>query len=210
MLAIENLAFRHEGGEVTYRFELSIRPGEIVGLTGPSGSGKSTLLDLIAGFLTPLSGDIVLDGRSILGQAPEERPVSILFQSDNLFDHLTAGANVALGVSRRARADSPQVEKALADMELEGLAKRRAANLSGGQRQRVALARTLLRNKPVLLLDEPFTGLDEETAGAIRKIVREIVAGQGWHAILVSHDKDDIAALAQQHYRLENGRSHKV
>ncbi len=210
MLEIKNLTYRHESGEMDYRFDLEIEPGEIVGLTGPSGAGKSTLLDLIAGFLAPHSGDAVLDGRSFAGLAPEKRPVSILFQADNLFDHLSAGANVALGISSKARADSPEVEKALADMGLDGLSKRQAANLSGGQKQRVALARTLLRNKPVLLLDEPFTGLDEETAHAMRAIIREIVAKQGWHAILVSHDKDDIAALTQNHYRLENGRSHKV
>jgi thiamine transport system ATP-binding protein len=102
MLEIDSLSFRHKGGDTNFHFDMSIKPGEIVGLTGPSGSGKSTLLDLIAGFLLPASGDIQLAGRSILDLAPENRPVSILFQHDNLFDHLSAGTNVALGLGKRA------------------------------------------------------------------------------------------------------------
>lgn len=207
MLEIDNLAFRHAGADTGFHFDMSVAPGEIVGLVGASGSGKSTLLDLIAGFLTPQSGDIRLNDQSILPLAPEARPVSILFQSDNLFDHLSAGANVALGLGARIKADAPEVIASLAKMGLGDLALRKASNLSGGQKQRVALARTLLRNKPVLLLDEPFNGLDEETAGFVRPMIAELVQTQQWHAILVSHQREDIAALASKTYKIENGRT---
>lgn len=207
MLEIDSLTFRHDGGDTTYNFDMSIRPGEIVGLTGPSGSGKSTLLDLIAGFLVPSGGDIQLSGRSILGLAPEDRPVSILFQHDNLFEHLSAGANVALGLGKRARAGDPEVSGGLDRMGLEGYANRRAATLSGGQKQRVALARTLLRNRAILLLDEPFTGLDEETAGPVRAMLGELVRTQQWHTILVSHQREDIDALASRTYAITDGRT---
>ena len=207
MLEIDRLAFRYPGGDTEFLFEMTVAPGQIAGLVGPSGAGKSTLFDLVAGFLAPTSGDIRLDGRSLLGQPPEARPVSILFQSDNLFEHLSAGANVALGLSSHARADAPPVLDVLARMDLAGLAPRRASQLSGGQKQRVALARTLLRNRPVLLLDEPFTGLDPETAKPIRDSVARLVRENGWHAIIVSHHADDITALADHAWRIENGRT---
>lgn len=207
MLEIDRLTFSYDGGSTGFAFDMSIKPGEIAGLVGPSGAGKSTLFDLIAGFLEPASGDIQLAGRSILGQPPEDRPVSILFQSDNLFDHLSTGANVALGLGSRTRADDQRVIAALDSMELSGLSTRPAAQLSGGQKQRVALARTLLRNRPILLLDEPFTGLDSRTAGPIRDLVAQMVRANRWHAIVVSHQADDIEALADRTYRIENGRT---
>ena len=207
MLEIDGLTFSYRGGETGFAFDMSIRPGEIAGLTGPSGAGKSTLFDLIAGFLDPASGDIRLSDRSILGLPPEDRPISILFQSDNLFDHLSTGANVALGLGSTGRADDERVIEALAQMGLSGMISRRAAQLSGGQRQRVALARTLLRNRPILLLDEPFTGLDSETAVPIRNLVRHMVRANHWHAIVVSHQPEDIEALADSTYRIEDGRT---
>lgn len=207
MLDIDRLTFSYDGGRPGFAFDMSINPGEIVGLVGPSGAGKSTLFDLVAGFLEPASGDIQLAGRSILGQPPEHRPVSILFQSDNLFDHLSTGANVALGLGSTTKANDQRVIEALDRMGLSGLATRPAARLSGGQKQRVALARTLLRNRPILLLDEPFTGLDSQTAGPIRDLVAEMVRANRWHAIVVSHQAEDIEALANRTYRIENGRT---
>ncbi|WMT86266.1 ATP-binding cassette domain-containing protein [Pelagibacterium sp. 26DY04] len=207
MLEIDRLTFRYPGGDTEFSFEMSIQAGEIVGLVGPSGAGKSTLFDLIAGFLDPASGDIRLNGASILARPPEERPVSILFQADNVFDHLSAGANVALGLGGRARADDRRVIEALDRMDLPGLASRRADRLSGGQKQRVALARTLLRNRPILLLDEPFTGLDPQTIIPIRDLIARLVRENGWHAIIVSHQAEDVAALAAKTYRIEGGRT---
>lgn len=207
MLEIDRLTFSYDGGKTGFAFDMSIKPGEIVGLIGPSGTGKSTLFDLIAGFLEPASGDIRLAGRTILELPPEQRPVSILFQSDNLFDHLSTGANVALGLGGGTKANDERVVAALDQMGLSDMINRRAAHLSGGQKQRVALARTLLRNRPILLLDEPFTGLDNKTAAPIRDLVAQMVRANNWRTIVVSHQADDIKALADRTYRIEDGRT---
>lgn len=206
MLEIDDLGFAYTPDGPRFAFTFAVDAGEVAGIVGPSGAGKSTLFDLIAGFLVPDTGDIRLDGRSLLGHKPETRPVSIVFQSDNLFEHLSAGANVALGLGSRARASDPRVDQALDRMGLAPYRDRRAASLSGGQKQRVALARTLLRNRPILLLDEPFTGLDEETARPIRALIGTLVRENGWHALLVSHQAGDISALADRVHTLENHR----
>ncbi|MBN9334222.1 ATP-binding cassette domain-containing protein [Devosia sp.] len=207
MLRAEHLAFAYGAETQTYDFSFEAEAGTVTAVSGASGSGKSTLLDLLAGFLAPESGTLTLDGADLVPLSPETRPLSLLLQSDNLFDHLTARENVALGLPKgmdRTEGHS-RVEAVLARMGLEGLADQ-AATLSGGQKQRVALARTLLRDRAVLLLDEPFSALDDETRKTIRALVGELTASEGWHTILVSHHEDDIVALATRHYRLEKGR----
>jgi thiamine transport system ATP-binding protein len=176
VLALEDVQFAYPGHALDYRFTLTAAAGEITAIRGASGSGKSTLLDLIAGFRIPTSGCIMVDGTDITTLPPERRPVSILFQSESLFDHLGAAANVALGLPRgtpRAAIDQ-RVTAALADVGLPGLGAQRAATLSGGQAQRVALARTLVRDRPVLLLDEPFSALDDESRATTRDLVRRL------------------------------------
>ncbi|MFD2647261.1 ATP-binding cassette domain-containing protein [Devosia albogilva] len=207
MLAAEALTFAHPGQTAPYRFSFTAAPGEVTAISGPSGSGKSTLLDLIAGFLKPSTGRLLLDGTDLLPLEPEHRPVSLLLQSDNLFDHLSAGRNVALGLPHgTARSDAErQVRAALEEVGLTGLAAQPAATLSGGQKQRVALARTLLRAREVLLLDEPFSALDDETRRSTRALVGTLTERHGWHTVLVSHHADDVAALAARHYRIEAG-----
>ncbi|WP_158625914.1 ATP-binding cassette domain-containing protein [Arsenicitalea aurantiaca] len=207
MLVLDDVRFSHGANGTPYRFSMSAAPGEVTAISGPSGSGKSTLLDLIAGFLRPSSGAIKLDGVDLLPPRPERRPLSILFQSDAVFDHLSAGANVALGLPRNTpRAErGGAVSRALADMGLAGLERQRASTLSGGQKQRVALARTLLRDKPLLLLDEPFSALDDENRARMRALIARLTAERGWTTILVSHHEDDIAALARQTYAIRDG-----
>ena len=180
---------------------LSLAQGEFVALIGRSGSGKTSLLNLAAGFLTPSAGTLVLDSTDLLPLPPEARPISILFQSETLFEHLTAAKNVALGGGTAS-----EIEAALTEVGLPGIGGQRAETLSGGQKQRVALARTLLRNRPVLLLDEPFSALDDETRRATRKLVRTLTARHQWITLLVSHHADDIAALATRTYRIAEGR----
>jgi thiamine transport system ATP-binding protein len=183
-------------------------PGEVAAVSGASGSGKSTLLDLIAGFLAPLSGRIALDGRDLVPLPPEARPVSILFQSESLFEHLSAERNLALALPERMERSErmDRIGKALAEVGLSGVERQRADTLSGGQKQRVALARTLLRNKPVLLLDEPFSALDDETRLSVRNLVGVLTREHNWITILVSHHADDVTALAARGYRIEEGR----
>lgn len=206
MLVADNLIFAYPG-QAEYRFSLEASAGEVTAISGASGSGKSTLLDLLAGFIRPSSGRLTLDGADLLPLAPENRPVSLLLQADNLFDHLTAAENAALGLPKgMAKAVGVQkVGGALAEVGLAGFAAKPASTLSGGQKQRVALARTLLRNRPVLLLDEPFSALDDDTRRTTRDLVAALTRQHDWHTILVSHHADDIAALAQKHYRLSEG-----
>jgi len=157
----------------------------------------------LPGFLEPASGTIRIDGNTVNHLPPEQRPVSILFQSETLFEHLTAARNVALGLPHP---DPARVAAALAELNLGDLSNQRAATLSGGQKQRVALARTLLRNKPVLLLDEPFSALDDTTRAATRALVLTLTRKQKWATVLVTHHADDIGAIADRVYRLESGR----
>jgi thiamine transport system ATP-binding protein len=207
MLRVDDLTYAHPGQEVPYRFSLVAHPGEVTAVSGASGSGKSTLLDLLAGFLAPSAGSILLDEQDLLPLPPEARPVSLLLQSDSLFEHLSAARNIRLGLPAgmdRAEAGR-QVEAALQEVGLPGVGGQTASTLSGGQKQRVALARTLLRARPVLLLDEPFSALDDETRVAVRDLVRTLTTRHRWHTILVSHHADDVAALAQRRYLLSDG-----
>jgi thiamine transport system ATP-binding protein len=208
MLEADRLRFAYPGASRHYELNFTAAPGEITAVSGQSGAGKSTLLDLIAGFLVPDSGRLTLDGTDLLPLPPEQRPVSILFQSETLFDHLSAGRNLALGLpsgTLRAEAEK-RIAAALAEVGLPGIEAQRAATLSGGEKQRVALARTLLRDRPVLLLDEPFSALDDSTRSTVRELVRGLTERHRWITILVSHHADDIAALATRRYLLQDGR----
>jgi thiamine transport system ATP-binding protein len=202
VLALEDVRFGY-GATPAYEFTMEALPGEITAIRGASGSGKSTLLDLVAGFLKPASGAIRIGGTIVNDLPPEDRPVSILFQSETLFEHLSASRNVALGLRH---AEPLRVAAALAEVGLADTAFQQASTLSGGQKQRVALARTLLRDKPVLLLDEPFSALDDDTRAATRSLVQSLTRKQKWATVLVTHHADDISAIADRVYRLEGGR----
>jgi len=208
MLRVENLSFAYPGQAAPYTFSFVAHAGEVTAVSGASGSGKSTLLDLLAGFLMPSGGSIDLDQQDLLPLPPEARPVSLLLQSDSLFEHLSAAKNVALGLPAGTAGTQARrrIAEALAEVGLDGIGDQLAGTLSGGQKQRVALARTLLRARPVLLLDEPFSALDDETRVSVRDLVRTLTTGHDWHTILVSHHADDIQALAGRKYLLADGR----
>lgn len=201
MLEITNLHYAYHDSPLSYTYTISVEAGEIVAIVGQSGSGKSTLLDLIAGFLTPLSGHIMIDHRALETLPVEARPVTILFQQHNLFEHLSVEKNILLG---RKDAKVKEVEAILKEVGLEGFAKRKALALSGGQQQRVALARALLRQQPILLLDEPFTGLDSDTKEQMLTLVKEITQKHQLHTIMITHDKAD-TAIATSVYTMRDG-----
>ena len=208
MLAVEDLRFAYPGG-LEFVFNLTLERGEVVTLSGPSGSGKSTLVDLICGFLAPLSGDILWDGRSILGLAPASRPVSALFQTGDLFDHLDVEMNIVLGLDPRGRPSLSQrarVRAVLEEIGLPGFERRLPGQLSGGQRQRVALARDLLRDKPVMLLDEPFSALDTDTRIEMADLVRRLTRDRGLATLVVSHDAADAGRLGSRAIALRDGK----
>ena len=201
MLALEDVTFAYAGSN-PYCFSMTAEAGTVTAIRGASGAGKSTLLDLVAGFLAPASGVVRIGGQDVTALPPERRPVSILFQSETLFEHLSAARNVALGLPRP---DAARVEAALAEVGLADLGPQRAASLSGGQKQRVALARTRLRGRPVLLLDEPFSALDDDTRATTRTLVRDLTLKHRWATVLVTHHADDIAAIADRVYVLQGG-----
>ena len=197
MLEVQGLRFRYEDMQMV--FDLALDRGACLGVLGPSGAGKSTLLSLIAGFEQPLAGRVLIAGEDVTGWKPAERPVTSLFQEHNLFAHLTAEQNVGLGLDPGLRLDAAQrraVAEELARVGLEGLEKRRPSQLSGGQRQRVALARSLVRDKPLLLLDEPFSALDPGLRLEMLDLVRQLQAERGMTVVMVSHNPQDARRIA--------------
>lgn len=198
MFECRSMGFRHPGATADITADFSVEAGRSLALMGPSGCGKTTVLNLIAGFLTPRSGDILLDHRSLVGLRPAERPLTYLFQSDNLFPHLSAWENVALGIHPGLRVNAEQrraIGDALSRVGLNGLADALPTRLSGGQRQRVALARCIVRRRPLLLLDEPFSGLDRERRDDILALIRTLQAEQQLHLIIATHQAEDAADL---------------
>jgi thiamine transport system ATP-binding protein len=179
----------------------SAAAGDRIALMGPSGAGKSTLLAAIAGFLAPTGGAIRWQGEDLSGVAPGKRPVTILFQDQNLFPHLTVTQNLGLGLRpdlRLTTSDKERVEHALHRVGLTGLGPRRPAQLSGGQASRAALARALLRARPILLLDEPFAALGPAMRQEMLALVRDVASETGALVLMVTHDPDDALALSGQ------------
>jgi len=206
MLSVTDLKYEYKDADDVYTYAMSVHAGEIVAILGQSGSGKSTLLDLIAGFLTASSGSIKLDERDLTHAAVEKRPMTILFQNHNLFEHLTVQKNILLGVSKVLKENIEDVNKVqdiLREVGLEKYEHKLASSLSGGQQQRVALARVLMRREPILLLDEPFTGLDEETRVQMLDLVKKITIENNLHTIMVTHDMQDCERIANRVYQMQ-------
>jgi thiamine transport system ATP-binding protein len=196
-LEIEGLAFTYE--DLIMRFDLAVEAGECVGIVGPSGAGKSTLLSLIGGFEKPLGGTIRVDGTDITHLPPADRPVTTLFQDFNLFPHLTVAQNIALGRHPGLKldaADREQVAWALHEVGLDGFEARLPGQLSGGERQRVALARSLIRHRPLLLLDEPFAALGPALRAEMLELTDTLRRVQGLTVLLVTHDPNEAARIA--------------
>ena len=204
MLNIQNLQYQYKNAEDLYTYNLEVKEKEIVAILGQSGSGKSTLLDLIAGFIHPLHGSILLNQEELLNLSVEKRPMSILFQNHNLFEHLNVQKNLLLGLPKTQNKDITKVQKILKEVGLENFEYSLASQLSGGQAQRVALARVLLREEPILLLDEPFTGLDEETKLIMLDLVQKITIEYKLQTIMVTHDINDCKRIANRVYKMKN------
>jgi thiamine transport system ATP-binding protein len=207
MIKLENAGFRYE--DMVMNFSLEVAKGELVGIIGPSGAGKSTLLSLIAGFDDPVSGRISIAGIDMEGVEPDRRPVSLIFQDHNSFAHLDVWTNVALGVSPDLKLDPQQrerVDDALARVGLLDFRERKSTELSGGERQRIAIARALVRDKPVLLLDEPFTALGPALRRDMLVLIREIQKERKLTVLMVTHQPEDARYAASRIAFVQNGR----
>jgi len=201
MLDINDIRFRRPGGQLfSYDFRLDV--GRILAIQGESGVGKTTLLDLIAGFEMPESGTISWNGETILTDPPWDRPVTTVFQTDNLFAHLTCEQNVALGLAASENHDA-DIDAAFDSLGIGGLQPRLPDEISGGQQQRVALARAMLRNRPILLLDESFSALDWSTREGCFHALRDLATTRQMAVLIVSHDERDAAYLGCDVMRLE-------
>jgi thiamine transport system ATP-binding protein len=207
MIKLEKVGFRYE--DMVMNFDLQVAKGELVGIIGPSGAGKSTLLSLIAGFDLPVSGKISISGVDMKGITPDQRPVSMIFQDHNSFAHLDVWTNVALGISPDLKLDPRQRERvdgALARVGLSQYKLRKPTEVSGGERQRIAIARALVRDKPVLLLDEPFTALGPALRREMLDLVREIQAERKLTVLMVTHQPEDARYAASRIAFVQDGR----
>nr|WP_255307206.1 thiamine ABC transporter ATP-binding protein [Gilliamella apicola] len=189
-------------------FNLKIAAKEKVVIIGRSGAGKSTLLNLIAGFVSPNSGQILLNHQNMTRTLPGKRPVSILFQRNNLFNHLTVEQNIGLGIKPCLKLNASErqtIEDMLVKVSLAGFNNRYPNQLSGGQRQRVALARCLIQHRPVLLLDEPFSALDQALRFEMLALVDQICDDFNLTLMMVSHYLDDSLNYFSRCLVVDNG-----
>jgi len=199
ILELRNLVKHFPGQRAVDGVSLSIPRGSFFSLVGPSGCGKTTTLRLIAGFEEPTSGEVLLNGEIVNQRKPYERNVSTVFQSYALFPHLTARENIEFGLKRRRAADIDSRVKAVLDLVgLSGKENRRPAQLSGGERQRVALARSVVLEPEVLLLDEPLAALDPQLRKQMRVELKALQRRVGITFLLVTHDQQEALSMSDQ------------
>lgn len=207
MITLNDLTYIYEHQPM--RFSLNISDGERVAILGPSGAGKSTLLALIAGFLMADQGVVTLDGVNHTHTPPSKRPVSMLFQENNLFSHLSIEQNLGLGLDAGLRLNGAQKKRLNEIAQQVGILDclpRLPSQLSGGQRQRAALARCLLHDQPILLLDEPFSALDPALRGEMLQLLDQVCSEQNLTLLMVSHNLDDAARIATRTLLVADGR----
>ena len=209
MLKLDSVAFHYPQTSFRYLFDLQTGAGTITAITGKSGSGKSTLLDLIAGFIPAESGEIVWHDQHLTQLPPAKRPITTVFQRNNLFEHRNAIDNVIAGINPRipaSGADYDAAADALAAVGLSGFEKQRASQLSGGQQQRVAIARAIARKTPIIQFDEPFSALDQETREQMLELVRSLATTHQCAVLMVTHNIADCDAIADSRYEIRDGR----
>ena len=206
-LTLKNLRFRQ--GAWQFAIDAKIERNSCTAIIGPSGAGKSTLLSLIAGFERPERGAIFVDAEDITALAPALRPVTILFQENNLFAHLTLARNIGLGRHpglQLSAEDKTRIEEAVAAVGLDGLEDRLPESVSGGERQRAALARCLCQDRAVLLLDEPFNSLDPALRHEMRSLVDRLRRERCLTVLLVSHNPEEAAEIADTALFMHGGQ----
>ncbi len=207
MLLVDQITFSYATDATPYCFSLTLERGKIATVHGQSGSGKSTLLDLIAGFLQPRSGELYWGNEAFTRKPPNLRPVTTIFQRNNLFEHRTALDNVVVGINPSLPKHGNEVDRAIDALKRVGLTDQiyqRAATLSGGQQQRVAIARVMLREQGIVLLDEPFSALDPQTRAEMLALIQTLAKEQQSTVVMVTHDQRDADAIADVQFQLHN------
>lgn len=209
-LDVQTLTRSFGGVAVVADVSLQVMSGQVTCLLGPSGCGKSTTLRMIAGVETPDAGRIVIDGQVVFGpgvnRPPEARGVGLMFQDFALFPHLTVAGNVAFGLKGDKKAKLQRVDELLEKVSLSGFAAKHPHELSGGEQQRVALARALAPRPRVMLMDEPFSGLDNRLRDGIRDATLQILKDEGAAVLLVTHEPDEAMRMADEIALMRAGR----
>ncbi|MBU6498077.1 MAG: ABC transporter ATP-binding protein [Rhodospirillales bacterium] len=208
-LSLDGLRREYGATVAVDRVDLEMQQGELVALLGPSGCGKTTTLRMVAGFVAPTSGRVVIGGRDVTAAPPYARDTGMVFQGYALFPHMSVAENVGFGLEMRRvpRAErGARIAEALRLVRLEGLAERRPAQLSGGQQQRVALARALVVNPAVFLLDEPLSNLDARLRAEVRVEIRALQQRLGLTTLFVTHDQEEALTMADRLVVMQGGR----
>ncbi|RRD39595.1 ABC transporter ATP-binding protein [Leptotrichia sp. OH3620_COT-345] len=208
-LEIKNLTKSYNKKEVVRNVTFSLEKGKILCILGPSGCGKTTILNAIGGFIKIDKGKIILDGKDITYFSPEKRNIATVFQSYGLFRHKNVLENIEYGLKFKKISKKARKEKAMQiiqDVGLKGFEKREIHELSGGQRQRVALARSIVINPEIILMDEPFSNLDRNLRGSMRKELKNLVNNFNMTVILVTHDQEDVFSIADKVILMNEGK----
>lgn len=207
-LSLRDLSKTYGPVQAVRGVDLEVKEGEFLSLLGPSGCGKTTTLQMVAGFVSPTTGSVVVDGQDLTDVAPEKRDMGVVFQSYALFPHMSVAQNIGFGLEMRRVKGAElrrRIEEALAMVRLSGLEDRYPTQLSGGQRQRVAIARALAIRPRVLLLDEPMSNLDAKLRGEMHVELRALQRRLGITAILVTHDQVEAMTMSDRIAVMTNG-----
>ena len=206
-----NLNFSLKESYLTISTNISLEPDKIYAVLGPSGAGKSTFLNLISGFASISSGSIIWNGQEISNLPPAKRNVSILFQDNNLFPHLSVWRNLALAVThwpKISRNNEEKLKAVMSEVGILGLENRKPSQLSGGQQSRVALARVLLQKNKILLLDEPFSALGPSLKDQMLELIKKIAKNKKLLVLMVTHDPADAKKVASQTLVIKDKKVH--
>ena len=205
------LNFSLKESYLTISTNISLEPDKIYAVVGPSGAGKSTFLNLISGFASISSGSIIWNGQEISNLPPAKRSVSILFQDNNLFPHLSVWRNLALAVThwpKISRDNEEKLKAVMSEVGILGLENRKPSQLSGGQQSRVALARVLLQKNKILLLDEPFSALGPSLKDQMLELIKKIAKNKKLLVLMVTHEPADAKKVASQTLVVKDKKVH--